>query len=52
MLAFWFSSKSKIRRKLLCLSDLGFIGAAGCARQRFTGKTPSGTSIEKVALPI
>ena len=24
--------------------DAGFIGAAGCARQRFTGKTPSGTS--------
>ena len=23
--------------------DAGFIGAAGCARQRFTGKTPSGT---------
>lgn len=23
--------------------DAGYIGAAGCARQRFTGKTPSGT---------
>lgn len=32
--------------------DAGFIGAAGCARQRFTGKTPSGTSVEDVALPI
>lgn len=26
--------------------DAGYIGAAGCARQRFTGKTPSGAGAE------
>ncbi len=29
--------------------DAGFIGAAGCARQRFTGKTPSGSASTSTA---
>lgn len=29
--------------------DAGFIGAAGCARQRFTGKTPSGSAHTSMA---
>lgn len=31
--------------------DAGYIGAAGCARQRFTGKTPSGPTAEQHAYP-
>lgn len=31
--------------------DAGYIGAAGCARQRFTGKTPSGATAEQRAYP-
>lgn len=31
--------------------DAGYIGAAGCARQRFTGKTPSGATAEQHAYP-
>ena len=31
--------------------DAGYIGAAGCARQRFTGKTPSGATAEQHAFP-
>ena len=31
--------------------DAGYIGAAGCARQRFTGKTPSGAKPDQHAYP-
>lgn len=31
--------------------DAGYIGAAGCARQRFTGKTPSGATADQHAYP-
>lgn len=31
--------------------DAGYIGAAGCARQRFTGKTPSGATTDQHAYP-
>ena len=31
--------------------DAGYIGAAGCARQRFTGKTPSGSTAQQHAYP-